>query len=153
MYAIVRLRGNVNLRPQIRDTLKSLRLTRVNHCTFVDDTPNNIGMIQKAKDYIAYGPVDVNTLAAVLEMRGKLEGGNRLKVEDIKKHAGAGSFKEFAEKLIAGKKKLTDIPELKRVFRMHPPRHGHRGILKSYQAGGELGNQGEAINDLLKKMR
>ncbi|MDY6932317.1 MAG: uL30 family ribosomal protein, partial [Halobacteriota archaeon] len=32
MYAVVRLRGNVNVRPEIKDTLKMLRLNRINHC-------------------------------------------------------------------------------------------------------------------------
>ena len=153
MYAVIRLRGNVNLRPQIRDTLNSLRLNRVNHCTVLDDDPHYLGMLHKAKDYIAFGPVDAKTLANILEYRGELEGGERLSVEYIKKHTKVKSYQEFAENLISGKKKLSDIPGLKRVFRMHPPRHGHRGILKSFHAGGELGNQGEAINELLNKMR
>jgi len=153
MYAVVRLRGSVNLRPQIRDTLVSLRLTRVNHCTLIEEDPHHIGMLMKAKDYVAYGPVDAKTLATLLENRGRLDGGKRLTAEYLEKHARVKSFNEFAEKLIAGKAKFSDVPGLKRVFRLHPPRHGHRGILKSFQVGGELGNHGEAINELLTKMR
>jgi len=32
MYAIVRIRGGVNTRPEIRDTLDLLHMNRVNHC-------------------------------------------------------------------------------------------------------------------------
>jgi large subunit ribosomal protein L30 len=119
----------------------------------VDDNPHYLGMLQKAKDYIAYGQVDAKTLATILEKRGELDGGSRLTIDYLKKHGKVKSFQEFAEKLIEGKKKLNDIPGLKRVFRMHPPRRGHRGILKSFQVGGELGYHGEAINELLIKMR
>ena len=37
MFAIVRLRGEVNLRPEIKDTLAMLHIHRVNHCVVVKD--------------------------------------------------------------------------------------------------------------------
>jgi len=37
MYAVVRLRGQVNVRYTIEDTMKMLRLHRVNHCVFVPE--------------------------------------------------------------------------------------------------------------------
>jgi large subunit ribosomal protein L30 len=49
--------------------------------------------------------------------------------------------------------KIKDIPNLKPVFRLHPPRKGHKGIKQSFKTGGELGYHGEAINELIKKMR
>lgn len=153
MYAVIRLRGSVNMKPQIRDTLKSLRLTRVNHCVLVEDNPHYRGMLQVVKDYVAFGPVDAAALAGMLEMRGELEGGKRLTQEYLKEHAKAKGFQEFAEKVLAGKAKLSELPGLSPVFRLHPPRHGHRGILKAFRAGGELGAQGEAIKQLLHKMR
>ena len=58
MYVIIRLRGSVNTKPGIKDTLKMLRLNQINHCVVVPDTPNYKGMIQKTKDYIAFGPIN-----------------------------------------------------------------------------------------------
>jgi len=153
VYAVVRLRGAVNLRPQIRDTLRSLRLNRVNHCVLVDENPHYLGMVQKVKDYVAFGPVDAPTLAGLLEQRAELVGGKPLTPEYLKEHTKAKGFGELAEMVLAGKAKLSDLPDLSPVFRLHPPRHGHRGILKSFRAGGELGAQGEDINRLLHKMR
>jgi len=54
MYAIVKLRGEVKTRQDIRDTLRMLRLDRVNHCVVVPETPTYHGMIHKAKDYVAW---------------------------------------------------------------------------------------------------
>src|SRR5659263_673598 len=54
MYAIVKLRGEVKTRQDIRDTLRMLRLDRVNHCVIVPETPTYHGMIHKAKDYVAW---------------------------------------------------------------------------------------------------
>ena len=46
-----------------------------------------------------------------------------------------------------------DIYKIKPVFRLHPPRKGHRGsIKKHYNAGGILGYCEDYINELVHKM-
>lgn len=49
---------------------------------------------------------------------------------------------------------LRDVPELKPVFRLRPPKRGYEreGIKKPYSVGGTLGYRKEAINELLEKM-
>ena len=66
MFAVVQVRGVVNTRKDIKDTLKILRLHHINHCVLVSDTPENLGMIRKVKDYIAYGEVDAATIEMLL---------------------------------------------------------------------------------------
>ncbi|HIE31181.1 MAG TPA: 50S ribosomal protein L30 [Methanosarcinales archaeon] len=151
MYAVVRLRGSVKVRPEIRDTLKMLRLHSVNHCVILDETPNYTGMIRKAKDYIAWGIVDAETLANLLRLRGRFEGGKRL-TQEYMDGCGLGSMEDFAKAVCNGDAKLSDIPKLKPLFRLHPPRKGHRGIKKTVVEGGELGFH-EDIGTLLGKMR
>lgn len=153
MFAVVRVRGPVNVSGKIEDTLGMLRLHKVNHCVFLQDTPNNKGMIQKAKDYIAYGTVDVESLTEVLSKRGRLEGDIRLTDEYVKENSEFASIASFAEALVNGDAKITDVPMLKPVFRLHPPRKGHAGIKRTAQQGGVLGNHGDDIKALLNKMR
>jgi large subunit ribosomal protein L30 len=153
MYAIIRLRGSVNTKPEIKDTLKMLRLNQINHCVLVPDTPNYKGMIQKVKDYVAYGPVNAETLALILENRGRVAGGDRLTDEYVVKNSGYKSIKEFAEALASGKAAMSDVTGLNPVFRMHPPRKGHAGLKRTFQQGGALGNYGEDISLLVEKMR
>ncbi|MCD4807744.1 MAG: 50S ribosomal protein L30 [Methanococcoides sp.] len=153
MFAVVRVRGPVNVSGKIEDTLGMLRLHKVNHCVFLQDTPNNKGMIQKAKDYIAYGTVDVESLTEVLGNRGRLEGDARLTDEYVKENSEFASIASFAEALVNGDAKITDVPLLKPVFRLHPPRKGHAGMKRTAQQGGVLGNHGDDIKALLNKMR
>jgi large subunit ribosomal protein L30 len=153
MYAIIRLRGSVNTKPDIKDTLKLLRLNQINHCVVVPDTPTYRGMIQKVKDYVAYGPINGETLALILENRGRLVGGDRLTDEYVAKNSAYKTIREFAEAVASGNAKLADLPGLNPVFRMHPPRKGHAGIKRTFQQGGALGNNGEEIATLVKKMR
>ncbi|WP_406658108.1 50S ribosomal protein L30 [Methanolobus sp. ZRKC2] len=153
MYALIRVRGNVNVRGSIEDTLKMLRLHRVNHCVLLSDNPHNKGMIQKVKDYVAYGTIDMETLAGMLKNRGMLQGGEKLTDEYVSENTDFSSIEAFAQAVIDGNASLKDVPALKPVFRLHPPRKGHSGIKRTAQQGGILGNNGEDINLLLKKMR
>ena len=153
MYAIVWLRGQVNVRYTIEDTMKMLRLHKVNHCVFVPENPHFKGMVQKVKDYVAFGEIDASTLAEILENRGRLEGDTRLTEEYIRENTAYDSIKAFAEAVVEGKATLKDVPKLKPVFRLHPPRKGHAGIKRTVQQGGELGDHGDGINALLHKMR
>ena len=151
MYAVVRIRGDVRLRPEIKDTMKMLRLHSVNHCVVIDETVHYTGMVRKAKDYIAWGIVDAESLTNLLSLRGRIEGGERLTQEYMDEYE-LGSVSDFAKKVCDGDAKLSDIPKLKPIFRLHPPRKGHRGIKKTVVEGGELGFH-EDIGTLIKKMR
>jgi large subunit ribosomal protein L30 len=151
MYAIVRLRGSVKTKPEIKDTLKMLRLHRINHCVVVPDSPHYRGMIQKVKDYVAWGEIDEDALASMLEMRGRLSCNIRLTDQFIKENTSYKTIKEFASAVSGGAASLKDAG-IKPVFRLHPPRKGHRGTKKTVKEGGELGYH-ESISDLIWKMR
>jgi len=153
MYVIIRLKGGVNTKPAIKDTLKMLRLNQINHAVVIEDTPNFRGMIQVVKDYVAFGKVDADTLATILENRGRLVGGDRLTDEYVAKNSPHKSIREFAVAVASGEAKLKDLPGLNPVFRLHPPRKGHAGIKRTFQQGGALGNHGEEISVLVEKMR
>lgn len=153
MYVLVRMRGSVDIRGSIKDTLHMLRLNRVNHCVVINDTPHNRGMIQQVKDYIAYGIIDEVTLAEILTNRGKLTGGDKLTNEYLEQNTNFSTIEELANSIISGEASFKDVPALKPVFRLHPPRKGHAGIKRPVELGGVLGNHGENIKVLLNKMR
>ncbi|AEC51277.1 50S ribosomal protein L30P [Pyrococcus sp. NA2] len=150
--AVIRIRGRVNVKKPIRDTLAMLRLHRVNHCVIVDDTPSYLGMLRKAKDYITWGEINAETLAKLIRKRGRLIGNKPVTDEYVKEKLGM-TIEEFAEKVVKGEMSLKDLPNLKPVFRLHPPRGGFRGSKKrSFQEGGALGYRGEKINELIERM-
>lgn len=155
MYAIIRLRGDVNVRPEIRYTLRLLRLHRVNHCALVGENAYNRGMIQKVKDYVAWGEISEEALEDLFKNRGRLEGGKRLTEEFLQEHTAFKTFNDLVTALLGGKVKMSDLMsyKIKPVFRLHPPRKGHKGIKRSVKDGGELGYHGDKINELLYKMR
>jgi large subunit ribosomal protein L30 len=141
IYAVVRVRGNVNKKQEIKDTMRMLRLTRVNHCVLIRKDPKTDGMIKKVKDFVTWGEISDDTLAKLVSGRGRKAGDARL------------SEKEVGEVLESYKKKKNayDVKDFKHVFRMAAPRKGYNGVKNAFPKGA-LGYRGEKINELLERM-
>ena len=129
LVAIVRIRGRVNVRGSIAETLERLNLKRVNNCTLVRVNDSYYGMIKKCNDYVSYGEIDAAILAKMLKKNG----------------------------ISADAKALVDDGDLAAIkdampFRLHPPRHGFRSTKLGFRQGGNLGYMGDAINGLINRM-
>lgn len=124
MLAAVLIRGRINTRTPIRDTLNMLKLVRKNTCVLVKDTATMKGMLVKVKDYITFGEIDEETIKILSEKRS----------QKTKDRNGKEITKPF--------------------FRLHPPRGGfeRKGIKKTFKVGGALGYRGSKINELIKRM-
>ncbi|HDI12555.1 MAG TPA: 50S ribosomal protein L30 [Hadesarchaea archaeon] len=150
--AVVRVRSGINARETVKKTLSLLRLTRVNHCVVVDDDPSTLGMLKMAKDYITWGEIEPETLEHLLRKRGRLSGNRRLTDEFVKSKTKFSGIKELAVAMCAGKAEFEDVPGLKRVFRLHPPRKGYRSTKRPVGDFGDLGYRGGRINELIMRM-
>ena len=151
--AIVRIRGSINLKQELRDTFKLLHLYKKNMCTIVPNTDSSIGMLKKVKDYATWGEVDEETFRLLLEKRGKLPG-NKLLTQDYLKQKLKLDYDTFTKEFFTFKKKLKDIPGIKLFFRLTPPRKGfgRKGVKTPFSLGGALGYRKEKINDLIQRM-
>ncbi len=127
--AVVLVRGMVKVVKPVKETLMMLNLHRKNHCVVVDDTPAYKGMLLRVKDYITWGEIDDATFAELVQKRGQLSDGRQKSLE------------------VNGKK-------YKRYFALNPPRKGfgRKGIKRAFKIGGALGDRGEKMNDLVKRM-
>ena len=153
LMLVIRIRGAPNMNYKINDTLKMLRLHKTNHACLAFADKSLMGMLKKARDYIAYGEVDKDIVLKLLRTRALIIGNEPLTDKHIKKHSKFTTVKAFADALMKGEVKIRDINDLKPVFRLHPPIGGHRGTIKKhYHAGGTLGHVGEFINVLANKM-
>lgn len=154
MQAVVQLRGEVNLSREVRDTLEMLHLGRVNHCTFVPDTPSYRGMLTKVTDVTAIGEPSTDAVELVLSRRGEPVGGDP-GIDDawVAENTTYDDMSALAEALVAEETTLADAG-LEPVIRLHPPRGGHRGLKHHRTDGGQLGRHTtEEIDELLTQMR
>ncbi|MCR4335006.1 MAG: 50S ribosomal protein L30 [archaeon] len=152
MIAVIRVRGTVNVNPDLTYTMENLRLFRPNHMVLVREDKVTKKMVEKVKDYVTFGKIDEETLAKVLAKRGRFEGKKKITLEFLKEKKING-FEELAKGIIEEKIKLKDLGIVP-VLRLHPPRKGHKraGIKKPFELGGALGNRGAEINKLIIKM-
>jgi large subunit ribosomal protein L30 len=150
MIAAIRIRGRTGLKREIEDTMKMLRLTRINHAVILDENPNYHGMLRKAKDYITWGEINEDTIIKVISKRGKLPGGAQVTEEYLKENTNYSSIEELSKAVLEGVK--LEESGVKPIFRLHPPRKGYKNVKTTYNEGGSLGYRGENIEELINKM-
>ena len=151
---VIRIRGTIDIHRNTAETLRMLKVKKANNAVFIDDRPSYLGMLQIAKDYVTWGEVDSEDISLILLHRGEVEGIGKLTEEYVKLNTVFKSIDEFAKAFLEFKAELSDIPGLKTVFRLHPPRKGHRGgIKRAFSMGGTLGNRSDKIKELIHRMR
>ena len=151
-WVVVRVRGSINVKPKIKETMKLMRLNRVNHCVIVPENETYGGMLKIIKDYVTWGEIDVETTELMLESSGKTSG-NAIFTKKELKDSSFKTIKALAKNLSEGKVVMRDVPKLKPLFRLHPPRKGYEGVKRSFKEGGALGYRGEKINQLIRRMQ
>ena len=151
-YAVIRIRGLVNLKPDIKKTLNLLNLTRANHCVVLDETPSVKGMLQVAKDYITWGEIDQKTLTNLITSRGRLIGDKALTNDYLKSSTSFDTINNLSDAIINKKFLYKEIPSIKPIFRLNPPKKGFEGIKRSFSNKGALGYRGKEINNLIERM-
>jgi len=151
MFAVIRLRGSVGLRKEIKDTFNMLRLKAVNNCVILPEALDFKGMVNKVKDYVTYGEIDKETLVALLKKRLKVKGNEKIDEKKLKEITKFDSFEKFADALLAGKIKLKNFAQINPVFRLTPPSKGLKSIKESYPKG-DLGYRGKEIKELIERM-
>ena len=151
-FAVIRVRGHINIKKDIEDTMTFLRLNRVNHCVVIPQNDVNKGMLQKAKDFITWGEVSDEMLAKMIRSRGRLSGDKEIDDAYIAENTPYESVEAFAKSVAADEVKYSDLKDVKPVFRLHPPRQGYEGVKRTFTTGGALGYRGEKINALIEGM-
>jgi large subunit ribosomal protein L30 len=152
VYAAIRVRGTVNVKPDIKKTLQLLRLNKVNHCVLLEENHVVKGMLQVAKDYITWGEIDKDVLTKLLRARGRLEGNTDLTDDHIKSATSFTNIEKLSQAIIDKKISYNEVVNIKPVFRLNPPKKGYEGIKQSFAKKGSLGYRGNNINPLLERM-
>ena len=152
VYAVVRVRGTVNVKPDIKRTLKLLSLTRVNHCILLEEKPNFKGMLQVVKDYTTWGEIDKDVLSKLIKTKGRLEGEEDITEDYVKSSTSYSDIDKLVQAIIDNKFKYKEIPNVKPLFRLNPPKKGYGGVKRPFKHDGALGYRGKEINRLVERM-
>ena len=62
MLAVIKVRGNIGISPELKKTSELLKLRKPNQMVLVEETHSNKKMVEKVKDYVTFGEIDLNIL-------------------------------------------------------------------------------------------
>ena len=141
--AVVRVRGLFSNPPDVRKTMECLKLKKVNSCNLFADSPQNLGMLNLVRDFVAFGEVSKDTVNALLAKRGKSEKGKLSLVSNEKEIAA------FAAKAHENPKALVELG-ISTPFFLSPPAGGYDETKFKYPKGA-LGRRSD-MDKLLKAM-
>ena len=139
MFAVIRVRGSVNVRRDIKDTMKMMRLTRTIQCVLLPENPTNKGMLMLSKDFITWGEIENPVLENLVLKRGRLPNEKRVEEKDLK---------NLVQNVL---KEGTKKSGLNPVFKLHPPSKGYRNTKQPFPKG-DLGYRAQKINEILERM-
>ena len=151
-FAVVKVRGTISAQREARETLELLRLDKTNNAVLIDNRPSYMGMLYRVQNYVTWGEASKETVALMLQKRGRLAGGKKLTDEAVEK-LGYKSIDALADAIASCKVEFQKLPNVQPLFKLHPPKKGFKGkTKKSFSAGGEAGYRGEKISELIKRM-
>lgn len=79
MIAIVRIKGRVGLNEKINETLDRLRLRKKYACVVLKGSEEEMGMIKKVEDFVAYGEIKEDVHKELIKIRGRKGKDGKLK--------------------------------------------------------------------------
>ena len=139
MLIAIRISGLIKLPKKVQESLFRIRLRRKYSAVLIKPNPQNLKLIRKIRNYIAYGDITKEMLKELIEKRAILK--------DKSKNLNSTEIIDQIEK------KDSRSWDIKPFFRLHPPRGGidskkHFSVSKK----GVLGDNKTKINDLLERM-
>jgi len=72
MIAIIRIKGQVGLKEEIKETFKRMGLRKKYSCIILDKPKKEeLGMLNKVRNFVAFGELNDETYKKLVEKRGK----------------------------------------------------------------------------------
>jgi len=137
MIIVIRIKGMVEIAPKVKETLFRMRLRRKYAAILLKPTTENMKLLKKVRNHVAYGDLSKETLSKLIEARGQpIDKTKPVNVKAVLEQLDKGS-------------NLS----IKPFFRLHPARGGidskkHFGVSKK----AVLGDNKDKINDLVERM-
>jgi large subunit ribosomal protein L7e len=157
-FAAVLIRSKVQCNPKQKKVLELLRLNRINTCVLLKNNKSIKQHLQIAKDYIAYGTIDMELLRKLVYTRGFGKNGKaRVKltnefIEDMF-DGRIKCIEEIVHHIHNGTEMFKAVNNFLWPFHLNAPLKGFGGQKrKSFNTGGSTGNHYDLLGRLLERM-
>lgn len=137
MILVIRIAGQVKIPGDVDETLYRMNIRKKYTATILENNKVTKKLLNKVRNFVAYGEIDDELLQKILEKRGKRVDKKKIDSEKAVKEISKKSLREQG---------------IKPFFGLHPPLKGidskkHFGVGK-----GVLGNNGKEIKKLVERM-
>ncbi|CAD8072395.1 unnamed protein product [Paramecium primaurelia] len=159
LMLIIRIRGINTLNPQVRQTLRLLKLRQLHNAAFVRINKATIEMIRKVEPYITYGYPSRTVIKNLIYKRGyaKVNGqripltSNTIIDQQLGKF-GIHGIEDLIHEITTVGPHFKEANRFLWAFKLRGPRGGFIAKRKSFINQGDWGNREDLINDLAKRM-
>jgi large subunit ribosomal protein L7e len=157
---VMRVRGIIGLSPKVRKILQLLRLRQIHNGVFVRVNAATEKMLRLVEPFIAYGYPNLKSVRALVYKRGfgKVTGQRIPLSSNEVVQAGLGKFgiqcvEDVIHEIYTSGAHFKEVSNFLWPFKLQSPRGGFIGKkLNHFIEGGACGQQGEKINNLIKKV-
>lgn len=157
---VIRIRGIIGVSPKVRKILQLFRLLQINNGVFVRVNGATIKMLRLIEPFIAYGYPNLKSVRELIYKRGYGKiAGQRIPISDNSViEAGLGQYgiqcvEDLVHEIFTVGPHFKEAANFLWPFKLSSPRGGFQGKkLNHFMEGGQAGQQGVKINNLIKKM-
>mmetsp|Transcript_12695 Transcript_12695/g.24620 ORF Transcript_12695/g.24620 Transcript_12695/m.24620 type:complete len:240 (-) Transcript_12695:94-813(-) len=159
VFVVTRVRGIIGNSPKVRKILQLLRLRQIHNTVFVKVNKASINMLRLVEPYVAYGEPTLKTVKQLIYKRGfaKVQK-NRLAIKDnaiIEENLGSKDIicaEDLVHEIYTCGPHFKEASNFLWPFKLSAPKGGFKKKLNHFNEGGDAGNRGVHINELIQRM-
>jgi len=156
---VVRIRGIIGIAPKARKILQLFRLRQIHNAVFVKLNKATINMLRLIEPYIMYGPPTLKTIKELVYKRGfgkvnkqRIPISDNNTVEEVLGKHDIICVEDLIHEITTVGPHFKEAANFLWPFKLSSPTGGYKKKLLHYNEGGDAGNRGEDINQMIRKM-
>lgn len=156
---VIRIRGIIGVPPKVRKILQLLRLRQIHNTVFVKLNKSTINMLRLVEPYIAYGYPNLKTIKNLVYKRGfgkvnkqRIPIADNSVIESVLGKFDIICVEDLIHEIYTVGPHFKEAANFLWPFKLSSPNGGFKKKLLHFNEGGDCGNRGEKIVQLVARM-
>lgn len=156
---VVRVRGSAGASPKVKRVFRRLRLQQLHHAVFVQLSAETVKMLRLVEPFVAYGNPNLKTVRELISKRGfgrldekRVPISDNSVVEAALGAKGVICVEDVVHEIYTVGPNFREVSAFLCPFKLSDPNGGFRRKHLNLNEGGDAGQRGEKINNLVKLM-
>lgn len=156
---VIRIQGKNDMHPKTRQLLYSLGLRHIFSGVFVKANERVIKLLHKLEPYITYGYPNFKSVSELIYKKGlakikkeRVPLTDNNAIEQAMGQYGIICIEDIVNEVANVGKHFMEVTRFMYPFKLNKPEKALQGKKKRYSDGGDTGNRGAEINELISKM-